>query len=185
MRIRWWLRHWDRLWRGWLLSRWYSSHGGLLLLVKAFELRDLAFGILPVDLHSTGDEELLFLCRARLPIVWLCDCDGEPCAACPLPVLCLSFALRWKRRVEGFDRRELLHIPSLTYTKAPIVILTRLVHSHSSSRSHRNDNQAGLFIGLGAVRRRRCGGMRGIFVDSNVGDIRLGELAALVDLGEA
>lgn len=138
-----------------MLSRRNTSHGRLLLLVETLELRHLALGILAVDLHSAGDEELLLLCRARLPVIWLRDGDCKSHAARPLPVLRLSFALRREWAVERLDRRQLLHVPSLTYAEAPIIVLARLVHSHPSRRPHGDDDQAGLLVGFGAVRGRR------------------------------
>ena len=83
------------------------------------------------------------------------------------------------------DCGQLFQIPRFADAEASIVVLPRLVHPHSSRRSHRNDDQSRLLVVRRAVRRRRRRRIVPILLNSNMRDVRFGELAALVCLGEA
>lgn len=163
-----------------------AQNHGLLPLVETLQLRHESFGVLAVDLDSTGNEEVLLLARPGLPVVRLRDCHHKSDAARPQSMLGLLFRLGRSRRMrEGLDRGQLLHIPRLANAKAPVVVLACLVHPDSPGIPDRNDDKARLLAGVGTVWRRRRRGMCGILHNADMGDVALGQLAALVELGEA
>lgn len=178
--------------RCWLLSR----HGGCggkgtqylssLLVIEASQLGSLALCVFAIDFDCARYEEILLLARARLPVVRLGDGDDEALAAGPGAVAGLSLALGRMRRIrKRLDARELLHVPCLANTEAAIVVLSRLVHAHAARRPHGDDDQTGLLVLWGAIRRRWCGGMGAIFLDPDVRDVAFGQLPIRVELREA
>ena len=93
-----------------------------------------------------------------------------------------SGAIRTTERLNG---THLFQIPRLANTETAVIVLPRLLHSHSSRTSHRNDDEPRLLIAFHAVRRRRGGRIYGILCDPDVGDVTLGELAVGVEFAEA
>lgn len=72
----------------WLLrSQRRAQYACLLPLLKPSQFRHHSLGILPIDFDRACNEEILLLCRARLPIVRLRDRDHKPHVPCPAPVL--------------------------------------------------------------------------------------------------
>lgn len=142
---RWLHTHWRRTRRRRLLARWSTHHLRLLRLIEASQLWYLALRVLAIDLDCARDEELLFLSRPSLPVVWLGDSDCEPHRPCPLSMLRFFLTLRRQRAArEGFNGRQLFQIPGLANAEAPIIVLTRLVHPHSAGRAHGNYDQTWL-----------------------------------------
>jgi len=155
------------------------------LLVEAAELGDLALGILAIDLHGTSNEELLLLGGAGLPVVGFSDGNNKACTAGPAAMLSFLFRLGRVGTGEGLDGGELLHVPGLADAEAAVVVLSCLVHAHAPRRSYRDNDQARLLVRLGALGRRRRGGILAILMYAYVRDVRLGQLAVLIELGEA
>ena len=155
------------------------------MLVEAAELGDLALGILAIDLHGTSIEELLLLGGAGLPVVGFSDGNNKACTAGPAAMLSFLFRLGRVGTGEGLDGGELLHVPGLADAEASVVVLSCLVHAHAPRRSYRDNDQARLLVRLGALGRRRRGGILAILMYAYVRDVRLGQLAVLIELGEA
>ena len=82
------------------------------------------------------------------------------------------------------DRRQVVQIPRLSDLERAVGVFSGLVHSDTSTLSHRNDNHSGFLVGGRRVWRRSSGGVMRILGDSDVGDVRLQQLAGLIDLGE-
>jgi hypothetical protein len=156
------------------------------VLIETPKLWDQALCVFPVDLDRTGDEEILLLACTRLPIVRLRDRDNKSKPSCPRPVLRLAIIFRWQSTVrEALDRAQFFQIPRLANAETAVVVLPCLVHADSSSAPYRDYDEPRLPIlgrTVGRWRRRR---VYGVFLDPNMGDVALAQLAIGVDLAEA
>jgi len=129
------------------------------VVIEATQLWDQTLCILPVDFDRTGDEEILFLARTRLPIVRLRDRHNKSEPSGPRPVLRLAIIL-WRQSTvrKALYRAQLFQVPRLANAETAIVVLSCLVHANPSSAPHRNYNEPRLPIlgrTVGGRRRRR------------------------------
>jgi len=155
------------------------------VFIEAAKLWDQALGVLPVDLDRTGDEEILLLTCTRLPIVWLRNRNNKSKPSGPRPILRLTIILRRQSTVrKTLNRAQLLQVPRLANAETAVVVLPCLVHADSSSTPYRNYNEPRLSILGRTVGRRRRGRMYGVFLDPNMRDVALAQLAIGVDLAE-
>jgi hypothetical protein len=87
------------------------------------------------NLDHAPNEELLLLCRASLPVVWLLDRDDK--ANVPRPLFALRFLLVLRVQMHKvLDEGQILHVPRLAYGEGPVCIFPRLVESYTARRSH-------------------------------------------------
>lgn len=145
---------------------------------------EVALCVFVVDLHHTADEELLLFGCTSLPVVWLGDCHHEAFFASPLSLLVFFLAL-WLQVHEVVDGGEVLHGPCFANREGAIGVLSRLVQLDAPGVAHRDHDDATLLVGGGRGGRRRRLGIYGVFLDADVGDVGLLQLALVVELGKA
>jgi hypothetical protein len=156
------------------------------VLIEAAKLWDQALCVFPVDLDRTSNEEILLLGCTRLPIVRLRNRDNKSKPSGPRPVLRLTIILRRQSAIrKALDRAQLFQVPRLANTETAVVVLPRLVHADSSRTPHCNYNEPRLPILGRTVGRRRRRRMYRVFLNANMGDVALAQLAIGVDLAEA
>lgn len=144
----------------------------------------VALCVFVVDLDHAANEELLLFGSAGLPVVGLCDCDEKALVSSPQLLLLLVLVLGLHVHVV-LDGRQVFHGPRLANGEGAIGVLSGLVQLDSARVADRDHDDAPLLVrGRGGGRRRRLG-VGGILLDADVGDVRLLQLALLVDFGEA
>ena len=156
------------------------------MFIEAAKLWDQTLCVFPVDLDRTSDEEILLLGCTCLPIIRFCNRDNKSKPSGPRPVLRLAIILRWQSAIrEALDRAQLLQVPRLANAETAVVVLPRLVHTDSSSAPYRDYDEPRFPVLGRTIGRWWCGRMYRVFLDPNVGDVALTELAIGVDLAEA
>lgn len=123
----------------------------LLFLIEPCKLWRLATCVFAINLDQAGDEELLFLVRLRLPVVWLAERDNEAHVASPF--LLIAVDLGPSKR---FNVGEVVEVPRLADRKGAVRVLLGFVHADAAGFPN-CDNDDTRFLGIGSARlgRRR------------------------------
>lgn len=151
---------------------------------KSSQDGELALCVFVVDLHHTTDKKLLLFGSASLPVVWLADGDHESLVPGPLLLLLILCGLGLHMH-KVLNRRQILHGPSLSNGEGAIGVLSRLVQLDPARVPHRDHDDAAFLVRRDRGGRRRRLGVAGVLCNAYVGDVRLLQLALVVDLGEA
>jgi hypothetical protein len=162
------------------------KHHSLVVLIKPAKLWDQALCVFPVDLDRTSDEEVLLLGCTCLPIIRLCNRDNKSKPPGPRPVLRLAIILRWQSTIrKALDCAQLFQVPRLANAEAAVVVLPCLVHTDPSSAPYRDYDEPRFPVLGWTIGRWWCRRMYRVFLDPNMGDVALTQLAIGVDLAEA
>lgn len=145
-----------------------AHHWGANGRIPSNHCRHRSVTVLSVDSNGGAHKDGLFLGRACSPIVWLTKVHGE--TVTDLEIV--------------FNGGEIVQVPRFSNLKRAIGVFTRLVHSDSSTFSHSNDNHTGLLVRSGGVSWRSSRRVMRVLGNTHMGDVRLEELACLVDFGE-
>jgi hypothetical protein len=131
-----------------------------------------SLGVLVVYLHHAADEELLLFSRTSLPVVGLGYGHGEALVTCPELPLRLLVILGIQVYVV-LDSRQVFHGPRLADREGAICVLSSLVELDPAGVSDRYHDNASFLVRGGSGRRGRGLWERAIFLNADVGDVRL------------
>lgn len=138
-----------------------------LLLIESHELRDLATGVLAVDLDHGGNEELLLLVSLGLPEVRLPQDNDESRFGGPFSLIPRN---TWPS--ERLETAQVVQVPRLADGEGAVGVFLGLVDSNTAGFADGDNYDARLLRARDTgIRWRGRGGIGGEFGDSDMGDV--------------
>lgn len=118
-----------------------------LLRVETAELRQFSCRVFLVDFDQAVDEEIFLLCRARLPVIRLLDCDYEANISSTFFGL-LILLTAGDSNIVRLNGGQVVENPGLANREGAVVVFSSLMHPYTTRLPHSNDNNARLLIRL-------------------------------------